>query len=98
MDDRFDEQHGDPVHADHNQADDRHADRLHPDSIAIRAGRASNGTALSPPPGSSTVGATPSLDDARRLSTSARGQNFYSRYANPTVNAFEDAIAALEGA
>src|SRR5258706_7805203 len=32
------------------------------------------------------------------MSTEARAGHFYSRYSNPTVAAFEDAIAKLEGA
>lgn len=73
-------------------------DPLHPDSVAIRAGRADNGTALAPILWATSVWETPTLDDARRLSTSARAEHFYSRYANPTVSAFEDAVARLEGA
>jgi cystathionine beta-lyase/cystathionine gamma-synthase len=38
------------------------------------------------------------LNDARKRSTGRRSSEFYSRYANPTVRAFEEAIAALEGA
>ena len=32
------------------------------------------------------------------MSTAARAERFYSRYSNPSVKAFEDAVAALEGA
>jgi cystathionine beta-lyase/cystathionine gamma-synthase len=73
-------------------------DHLHTDSIAITAGRSSNDLSLSAPIWASTVWEQGSLDDARRRSTGARASGFYSRYANPTVNAFEDAVAALEGA
>lgn len=73
-------------------------DDLHLDSVAIRAGRRANGTSLSAPLWGSSAWVTPSLDDARRMSTAPRSEHFYSRYANPTVNAFEDAVAALEGA
>jgi cystathionine beta-lyase/cystathionine gamma-synthase len=68
------------------------------DTIAITGGRGSNGTSLAAPIWASAVWETPSLDDARRMSTRPRAANFYSRHANPTVNAFEDAIAGLEGA
>lgn len=71
---------------------------LHADSIAIRAGRAANGTSLSTPLWASTVWATSTVDEARRRSTVPRSERFYSRYANPTVTAFQDAVAALEGA
>ncbi len=71
---------------------------LHADTIAITSGRAANGRSLAAPIWASTVWETPSLDDARRRSGSTRPAEFYGRYANPTVNAFEDAMAALEGA
>jgi len=38
------------------------------------------------------------LDDANRRATSVRHNDFYSRYANPTVEQFEHAITDLEGA
>ena len=38
------------------------------------------------------------MADARRRATGTRSGEFYSRYGNPTVRSFEDAIAALEGA
>ena len=41
---------------------------------------------------------TAGLDDTRKRATATRADNFYSRYANPTVRAFEEAIAELEGA
>ncbi len=34
----------------------------------------------------------------RKRATGMRQGDFYSRYANPTVRAFEDAVADLEGA
>ena len=36
--------------------------------------------------------------DLRERATGMRQGDFYSRYANPTVRAFEDAVAELEGA
>jgi cystathionine beta-lyase/cystathionine gamma-synthase len=71
---------------------------LRPESLAIRAGRQDNATALAPVVWASSVFVTPSLDEARRMSTVARADRFYSRYSNPSVKAFEDAIAQLEGA
>lgn len=38
------------------------------------------------------------MDDAHRRATGMRSQEFYGRYANPTVRSFEEAIADLEGA
>ena len=71
---------------------------LHPETLTIIAGRSSNGRSLAAPIWPTTVWETPSLDDARRRSGSTRPAEFYGRYANPTVNAFEQAIATLEGA
>src|SRR5262245_51711095 len=71
---------------------------LQPESIAIRAGRRDNSTSLAPILWATSTFETPTLDDARRMSSRPRQPRFYSRYANPTVNAFEDAVAALEGA
>jgi cystathionine beta-lyase/cystathionine gamma-synthase len=71
---------------------------LHPDTVAVRAGRSANGNSLSTPLWGSSVWRSPSLDDARRASTRLRSPEFYGRYANPTVTAFEEAVAALEGA
>lgn len=71
---------------------------LHLDSVAIRAGRADNATALAPILWASSAFVTPTLAEARRMSTAARAEHFYSRYSNPTVRGFEDAIAELEGA
>ena len=73
-------------------------DPLHTDTRAITAGRADNATALAPVLWATSTFSTDSLDDARRRSTGARGQRFYSRYHNPTVAGFEHAIAELEGA
>jgi len=73
-------------------------DQLHLETLAIRAGRRANGSSLAAPIWASAVWETESLDDARRRSTGCRQEHFYGRYANPTVNAFEDAIAELEGA
>ena len=73
-------------------------DPLHTDTRAITAGRADNATALAPVLWATSTFSTESLDDARRRSTGARGQRFYSRYHNPTVAGFEHAIAELEGA
>ena len=38
------------------------------------------------------------MADANRRATSLRADEFYGRYANPTVRSFEEVIAALEGA
>ena len=68
-----------------------------PDTTAITAGR---GTSASLAPGiwPSTVWESNSLEDATRRATSLRSGEFYSRFSNPTVTQFEQAIAELEGA
>ena len=46
----------------------------------------------------SSVWESECFDDAHRRATSLRADEFYGRYANPTVRSFEQAIADLEGA
>lgn len=69
-----------------------------PATRAITAGRAASGTSLAPALWASSVWESESLVDARRRATGTRAAEFYSRYANPTVRSFEEAVAALEGA
>ena len=69
----------------------------HLETAAITAGRADNASALAPVLWATSTFQTDSLDEARRRSTSMRGEHFYSRYSNPSVKAFEDAVAQLEG-
>jgi cystathionine beta-lyase/cystathionine gamma-synthase len=71
---------------------------LRPSSRAIRAGRGSSGTSLATALWASSTWQSTDLDDANARAVAMRGAEFYSRYGNPTVRAFEDAIADLEGA
>lgn len=71
---------------------------LHPETVAIRAGRVGDATSLAPVLWGTSTFASPTVDDARRMATSVGADRFYSRYGNPTVRGFEDAIAQLEGA
>lgn len=64
----------------------------------IRAGRADNDTALAPILWATTTFVTPTVAEGRRMATMAGANRFYTRYGNPTVQGFEDAIADLEGA
>jgi cystathionine beta-lyase/cystathionine gamma-synthase len=73
-------------------------ERLHPETRAIRAGRADNDTALAPILWATTTFVTPTVEEGRRMATMAGPNRFYSRYGNPTVRGFEDAIAELEEA
>lgn len=69
-----------------------------PSTTAITAGRRASGTSLAPALWASTTWESAGLDDAERRATGTRAGEFYSRYANPTVRSFEEAVAALEGA
>jgi cystathionine beta-lyase/cystathionine gamma-synthase len=69
-----------------------------PETRAIAAGRSASGTSLAPALWASSTWESASLDDAARRATAVRHGDFYSRYANPTVRSFEEAIADLEGA
>lgn len=70
----------------------------HPSTRAITAGRSANGSSLATPLWASSTWESTCLDDAHRRATGVRAGEFYSRYANPTVRAFEQAVADLEGA
>ena len=69
-----------------------------PATQAITAGRAHSGKSLAPALWASSTWESDGLDDANRRATSIRHNDFYSRYANPTVEQFEHAVAELEGA
>ena len=71
---------------------------LKPASTAITAGRAASGSSLAPALWASSVWQSTCLDDAHRRATELRPDEFYGRYANPTVRSFEQTIAELEGA
>ena len=68
------------------------------ETIAVRSGRKDNSSALAPIMWASTAFETPSLAEGRKMAHSTSSTHFYSRYGNPTVRSFEDAIADLEGA
>ncbi|MGI8709384.1 MAG: trans-sulfuration enzyme family protein [Acidimicrobiales bacterium] len=69
-----------------------------PETTVVRAGRAGDATSLAPVLWATSTFVAPSVDDARRMASSVGADRFYSRYGNPSVTAFEDAIAELEGA
>lgn len=71
---------------------------LQPASAAIRAGRTASGSSLAPALWASSVWESSCLDDANRRATGVRADEFYGRYANPTVRSFEQAVAELEEA
>lgn len=70
----------------------------HIETRAILTGRAENGKSLAAPLWASSTFESSTVEESLRLATSPRPTNFYSRYGNPTVRSFEDAVADLEGA
>ena len=80
--------------AERNEADREFA----PETMAVLAGRESNQGALAPILWATTAFAYDSVEQGRGLATAAAPERFYSRYGNPTINAFEATIAELEGA
>jgi cystathionine beta-lyase/cystathionine gamma-synthase len=81
-----------------DEADDQPGHPPHPETVAIRAGRADNDSALAPIVWATTTFFSATVEEGRRLATSVSPRRFYGRYGNPSVNAFEDAMAELEGA
>lgn len=71
---------------------------LDPQTQAAIAGREPTGGALAPPLFVTTAFSSTDPATAARSAASNRPQRFYTRYGNPTTNAFEQAVAALEGA
>lgn len=72
--------------------------RLHPETLAILAGRDPSESSLAPVLYASAAFESATVEEARHKATTPGDTRFYSRYGNPTVAAFEDAIAQLEGA
>ena len=71
--------------------------KLHAHTRAIRAGRADNQNALAPILWATSTFTTASVSEARDLAEDTHSTRFYTRYGNPTVKAFEEAVADLEG-
>lgn len=69
----------------------------HPDTTAITAGRDNSGS-LAPALWPSTTWQSKGLDESRDAAIAVHETGNYARYANPTVRAFEQAVATLEGA
>jgi cystathionine beta-lyase/cystathionine gamma-synthase len=70
----------------------------HPETTALTAGRSANGPSLATPLWGTTTFEPEDVQSSLRLATTPRAANFYSRHGNPTVRAFEEAVAGLEGA
>lgn len=69
----------------------------HPATRAIRAGRSHNYSALAPILWATSAFTASSAAEAAELAADSHSTRFYTRYSNPSVRAFEDAIAELEG-
>ena len=68
-----------------------------PETTAITAGR-DESSSLAPPIWTSTTWQTTGLDASREHALATHKVGNYARYSNPTVRAFETAVAELEGA
>ncbi len=71
---------------------------LQPETLAIMAGRKDSGGALAPTIWPSTTFEIGSPLQTAMIAKTPRTTKFYARHGNPSVRAFEDAIAELEGA
>jgi len=70
----------------------------HPDTVAVLAGRRTGGAELAPSLHPTTTFRISSLDEGRRMALDPAESHYYTRNGNPTVAAFEEAMATLEGA
>ena len=71
---------------------------MHPETSVIRTGRTDQPNSLAPALFPSTNYVTDSLEQSQTKACDLTEQRFYSRHSNPTVAAFEEAMAELEGA
>lgn len=71
---------------------------LHLETLAILGGRTPTENSLAPVLYATSAFEFDTVADARRAATTPTDERFYSRHGNPTVAAFERAIAQLEGA
>jgi cystathionine beta-lyase/cystathionine gamma-synthase len=70
----------------------------HIETRAVRGGRRHSRDSLAPVLFPSTTYTVDDVDEHRRMAGTARPDRYYSRFGSPTVQDFEDAVAALEGA
>lgn len=70
----------------------------HRETRAIRSGRSASGDSLATPIWPSTTYELRDLEYSAQLATTPRSTEFYGRNGTPTVQAFADAVADLEGA
>ncbi|HEY1119808.1 MAG TPA: PLP-dependent aspartate aminotransferase family protein [Acidimicrobiales bacterium] len=73
-------------------------DQAHRETRAIRAGRGPNHGSVASPIWPSTAYELRDLEASARLAVTPRATEFYARNGTPTVQAFADAVAEVEGA
>jgi cystathionine beta-lyase/cystathionine gamma-synthase len=73
-------------------------DQAHRETRAIRAGRGPNQGSVASPIWPSTAYELRDLELSARLAVTPRATEFYARNGTPTVQAFADAVADVEGA
>jgi cystathionine beta-lyase/cystathionine gamma-synthase len=73
-------------------------DQAHRETRAIRAGRGPNQGSVASPIWPSTAYELRDLEVSARLAVTPRATEFYARNGTPTVQAFADAVADIEGA
>lgn len=70
----------------------------HPETKLVRSGRSDQPDSLAPVLFPSTTHVMETLEEGQRKSRDLSERRFYSRHSNPSVGAFEEAVAELEGA
>ena len=73
------------------------AAQLSEQTLAAVAGREPPGGSLAPPLWATAAFSSVDPSEAAEKAGTSRPSRFYTRYGNPTVSAFEEAVAALEG-
>lgn len=73
-------------------------DQAHRETRAIRAGRGPNQGSIASPIWPSTAYELRDLELSARMAVTPRATEFYARNGTPTVQAFADAVAEVEGA
>ena len=71
---------------------------MNPETTVITAGRTASGDSLAPPLFPSSTFRADSVRESSKRGRTPRSTDFYSRLGNPSVQAFADAVADLEGA
>ena len=74
------------------------SDDAHRETSAIRAGRGPNQGSVASPIWPSTAYELRDLDVSARMAVTPLATEFYARNGTPTVQAFADAVAEVEGA